>query len=274
MSFARTDLDRLCSIMAEAAATEIMPRFRSLEEGGIREKTSALDVVTDADEKAEWMMRAAVAKAFPGAAFIGEESVARDRGLLATIAAADLAIIIDPVDGTSNFAWGLPLFGVMAAVTVKGETVAAAVYDPVCRDWRLALRGVGAWALSAGGQSRDLKVAAPVPLAEMTGTVSWYTAAEPLRSRIAANMPKVRAAFAYRCAAYEYRLVAEGLIHFGLHCKLMPWDHAMGVLIHAEAGGYAARFDGSAYAPTQTEGGLILAPDKASWASLRDALLG
>ena len=82
MTFRRTDLDRLAAIMTEAAETQIMPRFRSLGDGGIREKTGALDLVTDADEKAEWQIRDACAKAFPTARFIGEESVERDRSLL------------------------------------------------------------------------------------------------------------------------------------------------------------------------------------------------
>ncbi len=273
MKFARHDLDRLCSIIAEAAAAEIMPRFRSLETGGVREKTSALDVVTDADEKAEWRMRDAIAKAFPRAAFIGEESVARDPLLLDKIAAAELAIIIDPVDGTSNFAWGLPLFGVLGAVTMKGETVAGIIYDPVNHDWRLALRGAGAWAVASNGAASGIKVATPEPATAMAGIASWYMAPEPLRSRIAANLPKVKAAFAYRCAAYEYRLICDGHLHFALHYKLMPWDHAAGVLIHAEAGGYSARLDGSPYAPSLTSGGVLLAPDKASWQALHTALL-
>ncbi|RPH73779.1 MAG: inositol monophosphatase, partial [Hyphomicrobiales bacterium] len=63
MTFRRTDLDRLAAIMTEAAETQIMPRFRSLGDGGIREKTGALDLVTDADEKAEWQIRDACAKA-------------------------------------------------------------------------------------------------------------------------------------------------------------------------------------------------------------------
>mgnify|MGYP000202130934 CR=1 FL=1 len=66
MSFSRADLNRLSAIMAEAAESEIMPRFRSLEEnGGIREKSGALDLVTDADEQGEWKIRDLCAKAFP-----------------------------------------------------------------------------------------------------------------------------------------------------------------------------------------------------------------
>lgn len=274
MSFSRSSLNTLSAIVAEAAAVEIMPRFRQLETGGIREKTGALDLVTDADEKAEWRIRDAVAKAFPKALFVGEESVARDAALLDKIADADLAVIIDPVDGTSNFAWGLPLFGVLAAVTVKGETVAGLIYDPVCGDWRKGLRGEGAWSEAPSGATSDLKVAPPVPVSAMTGTSSWYLMPEPQRQQVAANLAKVQASFAYRCAAYEYRLVVDGLVHFMLAWKLMPWDHAAGILIHAEAGGYAACLDGTPYKPSRHVGGVLSAPDRDSWQALRHALLG
>ncbi|MFM8748403.1 MAG: inositol monophosphatase family protein [Aestuariivirga sp.] len=274
MSFARADLDRLSAILAEAAETEIMPRFRRLEDGGIREKTGALDLVTDADEQGEWRIRDLCAKAFPKALFVGEESAARDAALLTRITDAELAIIVDPIDGTSNFAWGMPLFGVMAAVVSRGETVAGLILDPVGRDWHKALRGEGAWAESVNGRTRDLRVAKPDKLSEMTGLSSWYLMPEPQRSRTVANLAKTKACFNYRCAAYEYRLIAEGLVHFSLHYKLMPWDHAAGVLIHAETGGYSALLDGSPYSASRHEGGIISAPDRATYDLIKRELLG
>lgn len=274
MSFSRADMDRLSAIMTEAAEAEIMPRFRSLGQDGIREKTGALDLVTDADEQGEWHIRDACAKAFPNALFVGEESVARDPSLLDKLKSADLSIIVDPIDGTSNFAWGMPLFGVMAAVVSKGETVAGLIYDPVGRDWRKGLKGVGAWAEHANGATDDLKVAKPDKLSEMTGLSSWYLMPEPMRSRTVANLAKSKACFNYRCAAYEYRLIADGLVHFTLHYKLMPWDHAAGVLIHAEAGGYSALLDGTPYAASLHEGGIISAPDKATYDLIRREMLG
>ena len=274
MPFARKDLERLADIVTIAADQEIMPRFRSLGEGSIREKTSALDLVTDADEAAEAAIKAAVAKAFRKALFVGEESVEKDRGLLNKIADADMAIIIDPVDGTSNFAWGLPLFGVLAAVVKRGVTVGGIIYDPVGRDCTFAIKGHGAWAKSESGATRDIRVSKPTTLANMTGVTSWYLMPEPMRSHVAANLAKVKASFGYRCAAYEYRIMAEGLVDFSLHYKLMPWDHAAGVLIHAEAGGYSALLDGSPYLPTRFEGGIISASNRESWQMVHDTLLG
>jgi fructose-1,6-bisphosphatase/inositol monophosphatase family enzyme len=273
MTFTSRDLAILQDIVSEAAQTEIMPRFRALGDGTVREKTSHLDLVTDADENAEWRIRDAVAKAFPKAVFVGEESVERDRSLLDKIAGADLAVIVDPVDGTSNFAWGLPLFGVLAAIVSKGETIAGLIYDPVGRDWLAAIRGEGAYGISAGGGTSDLKVAKPAALSELTGVTSWYLMPEPRRSSLAANLAKTKATFAYRCAAYEYRLVAEGRCHFSLHYHLKPWDHAAGVLIHNEAGGYSALLDDTPYTPTRHDGGIMSAPDRGTWELLRDALL-
>jgi fructose-1,6-bisphosphatase/inositol monophosphatase family enzyme len=274
MAFSRAGLDRLADILAEAAEIEIMPRFRALGDGGIREKTGVLDLVTDADEQAEWRIRDACARAFPSALFVGEESVARDDSLLGKIADADLAIIVDPIDGTSNFAWGLPLFGVMAGIVARGKPLAGLIYDPVGKDWQKGLKGTGAWTETAAGQSRDLHVAKSAPLSEMTGLSSWYLMPEPMRSRTVANLAKTKACFNYRCAAYEYRMIADGLVNFTLHYKLMPWDHAAGVLIHAEAGGYSARLDGSPYDATKHTGGIISAPDRETWELINTELLG
>ncbi len=66
--------------------------------------------------------------------------------------------------------------------------------------------------------------------------------------------------------------MASGHAHFIVYNKLMPWDHLAGCLIHAEAGGYSARFDGSAYRPGHLDGGLLVAPDRASWNELRKVL--
>lgn len=273
MLFTVKDALIVADILRDAAKAEIMPRWRSLSSEAIRQKTSPLDLVTDADEAAERVIGAALAKAFPGAVVIGEESTEKDASLLDGIAGADLAFIIDPVDGTANFAAGLPLFGVMAAVTVRGETVAGVIYDPVGEDWSFAVRGEGAWTQGLDGARRDMRVRPAAPVSEMFGAVSWNMMAEPLRSRFTSRMPRVASTFNYRCAAHEYRLIADGHCHFAVFNRLMPWDHAAGVLLHSEAGGHAARYDGTPYTATVRTGGLLCAPDQESWRALLDALI-
>ena len=82
----------------------------------------------------------------------------------------------------------------------------------------------------------------------MIGHVSWTYFAEPTRSTILGNLVKTAGSADYRCAAHQYRSLAAGHYDFALFGKLMPWDHAAGVLLHQEAGGYAAILDGSPYA--------------------------
>ncbi|ONG52845.1 inositol monophosphatase [Pseudoroseomonas deserti] len=273
MRFTTTEASALAETLRDAARSEILPRFRRLVPGAIRAKSGPLDLVTDADEAAERQITAALQARYPGCLVVGEEASAADPTLLGKLASADLAFVVDPVDGTANFAAGVPLFGCMAAAVVKGEVVAAWIHDPMGDDTAIALRGEGAWIEAPDGHRHDLKVAAPAPLNKMIGAVSWTWMAEPVRSQVTARLPRLAGGVQFRCAAHEYRLIASGGAHLVVYNRLMPWDHLPGWLLHREAGGYSARFDGSEYRPDHTGGGLIAAPDKASWVEIREALL-
>jgi fructose-1,6-bisphosphatase/inositol monophosphatase family enzyme len=268
-----TDLTRIRSALEQAAAEEIMPRFGNLGEAQIRRKASAFDVVTEADEAAERAIIALLKPHFPEAVFIGEEGVHREPALLDLLGTAELCFLIDPLDGTRNFASSIPLFGVMAAAVASGEVVAGVIHDPVMGGSSMAVRGGGAFHEDRSGVRSALKVAAPVPLAEVEGIVGTNFLPEPLRSKVASNLSRLSTTNWFRCAAHEYRLAAAGHCHVLFYNKLMPWDHAAGWLIHREAGGFSAHFDGSAYLPVHRSGGLLCAPDEASWIAVRDALL-
>lgn len=272
--FTRNDAVMVGEILADVARTEIMPRFTGAVLNSTREKTSAFDVVTDADEAAEREISSRLRKLFPTAAIIGEEAAEREPELLAQIATADLAFIIDPIDGTKNFSSGVPLFGVMVAATVRGEIVMGAIHDPVCRDTSYAVRGEGAWRQGEDLIDRGLKVADPVPVAQMHGVAGSGFLPEPMRSVVAQNLPKMAMSFWMRSAAQEYRMAAAGHCHVLVYNKLMPWDHAAGWLLHKEAGGYSAQLDGRPYRPDRLTGGLICAPDLDSWRLIRSALFG
>jgi fructose-1,6-bisphosphatase/inositol monophosphatase family enzyme len=119
-----------------------------------------------------------------------------------------------------------------------------------------------------------LHVAAPVPVERMEAIAGTSYLPEPIRTRVVGNLTRLGSTTWLRCSAHEYRTAAAGFCHALFYNRLMPWDHAPGWLIHQEAGGYSAHFDGTPYLPTQTTGGLICAPDQASWQAMRDALLG
>ncbi len=267
------DVTKLADLLRLAAKEEILPRFRRLGSGDVRSKSEPADLVTEADEAAERLIRREIETLAPGALFIGEESVAADPALLGKLADAEFAIIVDPVDGTFNFASGIPAFGVMASVVWKGETVAGVIYDPMGDDWVIAEKGAGAFLKRPDGEAVRLSVSGPQPIEAMIGMASAGYFFGETRERILANLAKVRFVANYRCAAHEYRTFAGGHVQFMIYNKLMPWDHLAGVLVGTEAGGYVARFDGSAYLPHHLEGGLIVATDKESWQVLHDEII-
>jgi fructose-1,6-bisphosphatase/inositol monophosphatase family enzyme len=274
MNFSRADIAVVAALLAEAGQRIIMPQFRRLGPGAVRAKTGPLDLVTQADEAAEALIAAGLRDAFPGCAVVGEEACTADPGLLDALASADLAFTIDPIDGTANYVAGVPLFGSMVAAVRRGEVVGAAIHDPVTRESILAVRGEGAWRVAEDGSEQELRVTAPAPLGALTGAASWRYFAPELRRRVLDGLTSVAQVWDFRCAAQVYRMVAAGECHFVLFNRLMPWDHAAGWLLHQEAGGYSARLDGSCYLPTTTTGGLICAPDRETWLTLRHALVG
>jgi fructose-1,6-bisphosphatase/inositol monophosphatase family enzyme len=267
------EIAAVIALLRDVAAAEILPRFKHLRAGDVRTKAGPLDPVTVADEAAEKALTAGFNALFPGYDVLGEEAVSADVSRLKRLQSPGRVWIIDPIDGTANFAAELPLFGVMAALVEEDRILAGFIYDPFGDDCAVALAGQGAWLIAQDGTRRPLRVAAPVPVNQMVGSMSWRFMPEPLRSHVLHRLDRLAAVTDYRCAAHQYRMLAAGHCHVQLFRKLLPWDHAAGFLLHQEAGGYGRRFDGSAYAPSDIEGGLLLAPDQESWEALSEALL-
>ncbi len=272
--FSLDEANRLADLLGQAAIDQIMPRFRRLSADSIRQKTSATDLVTDADEAAERQLTDALRDLYPHAVIVGEEAAAAEPCILGKIADAELAFIIDPVDGTANFASGVPLFGVMLAVVCRNEIQCGIIHDPVGGDWVMGLKGAGAWLRRGDGSSEPIKVGQAKPVSAMIGAASWYHVDSPLKEQIAANQANFGSTFGFRCAAHEYRLLATGGCDFVAYHKLMPWDHAPGVLIVEEAGGHVAISDESRYRPDMVAGQLVCATDRPSWQAVCDGLFG
>ena len=272
MSISHSRQADVAALLRQAAATEIMPRFRQLGPEAVRAKSGPLDLVTDADEAAERVITAGLLCLFPGCLVVGEEACAADEALLGTLGDAPLSFVVDPVDGTANFAGGLPLFGVMAAAIRNSEVIGAWILDPLTGDMAMALRGEGAFAEAADGSRRDLRVAPPRPMGAMVGAVSWGYMAADRKARVLPRMASLGGAQNLRCAAHEWRQAAAGHLDLLVYNRLMPWDHAPGWLLHREAGGYSARFDGTPYTPLESTGGVVATPDRASWEMAMEAL--
>jgi fructose-1,6-bisphosphatase/inositol monophosphatase family enzyme len=249
----RVESDRVAAIIAEVAAAEIVPRFRNLTAGQIREKQPG-QVVTEADIEAERVLTRRLGELAPDAAVVGEEAVAADAGRLAVLERPGAVWVIDPVDGTANFAQGNPRFAVIVAFVVDGVTRQGWIYDPISGVMVSAEAGAGAWA----GDTR-LSVTADGPIEPMRGSVK----------RARSIVQRVASVGRLGSAAHDYLDLVHGRLDFAHFRKLMPWDHAAGVLIHAEAGGWWRMTDGTPYRPLPTDGALLLAPGERSWAALR-----
>jgi fructose-1,6-bisphosphatase/inositol monophosphatase family enzyme len=264
--------DALVEALRRAAREEILPRFRNLEAGTVDTKSNPDDLVTIADRLSEASISAAVATILPGAEIVGEEAVAEDASLLDRIGAAETAVIIDPIDGTWNFAKGLSIFGVLLAVTEAGETVLGILYDPVNDDWVLARRGGGCWFCTADGKRRQLRIDAPEGPTGFAGFGSPWLLPAHLRERFQLYLLAQGRVTDLRCACHAYRMFCFGHARFGFDFKLMPWDHAAGALAVTEAGGCVGLLDGRAYRPTIHEGYMVSARDPETLAALREDL--
>ncbi|MEM9855351.1 MAG: inositol monophosphatase [Pseudomonadota bacterium] len=255
----------LIDAVRAAARQEIMPRFRALATDDIASKSNAHDMVTAADLGAEAMLRATLPEILPGARIIGEEGVAADPTELDALTEQGLKIILDPVDGTWNFARGLATFGTLLAVIDGEETVFGLLYDPVNDHWIEAIAGGGTWRVAGSSRIR-CRVAAGA--CETTGLVGLHHAAglsAPQWLACAALYPRFSKITATRASIWDYWLLVTGGADFCLNRYLNVWDHAAGALALREAGGYPALIDGRAYVPAMREGYLLAACSREAW---------
>ena len=264
----------LINLVRRDARAEIMPRFRNLAQDDITTKSGPHDLVTEADHLAEAMLARGLQRMFPHALIVGEEAVAAKPSLREDVSGAELAIIIDPVDGTWNFAHGLPLFGVIIAVTRFGRPVLGLLYDPVADDWIIADEATPTRLGGALGSERPTKVSSGGDLSELQGYLHFSLMAQQQQELLAPLLPGLARVTALRCSCHEYRVLAQGAVDFVMSGMLNPWDHAAGVITCQQAGGIAMMLDGRAYNTEITEGVLLCAANQDTWTRLRDHFAG
>ena len=264
------DTEAVSRLIVQVAAEEIMPRYAKLAAGDVREKGPG-DLVTIADEAAEHRLTPALIQLLPGSVVVGEEAAAADPSVIDRLDGSDPVWVIDPVDGTANFAAAKGDFGVMVSLIQGGRTLAAWIYDPRHEHMARAELGGGAW---LDGMRMQVAAAPADPAALRGALLTGSFGDREVALRVNQRRDRVQAVKSLRCAAAEYVRLADGSMHFALFSKLMPWDHAAGVLLHGEAGGYSAYLDGRRYAPARLDApALMLAPDEASWQELYERLV-
>jgi fructose-1,6-bisphosphatase/inositol monophosphatase family enzyme len=268
----RAQQTSLVNLVRRAAKTEILPRFRNLAAHQIDTKSGPQDLVTEADLAAEAMIARGILRLFPNAMVIGEEAATADPSLRQKAAEAELAFIIDPVDGTWNFAHGLPLFGVILAATRFGRPVFGMLYDPMVDDWVIADDQSPTRLEGAGRPARPVSVSKGGALETLSGVMHYYLLEKAQQEKLAPALPSFYRMGSMRCSCHEYRVMAQGGVDFTMSGVLNPWDHAAGVLLCQQAGGVARMLDGRAYDISLEQGVLLCAPNEDTWTKVAQAL--
>lgn len=264
------DPDAVGALLRDIAAEELTPKFKTLDPAEIDEKSPG-DFVTSVDYAMEARLQRELPRLVPGSTVLGEEAVAQDRGVLDLLDGDAPVWVVDPLDGTANFAAGLPLFAVIVAFVQSGETRMGWIYDPLADRLVTASSGEGAWM-----DGRRIAVRRPAESRALNGSIYGrvFRTSEAYRRIWGGGRGQLGHVFNARCVGQEYLARVLGRMHFGLYTRLNPWDHAAGCLIHAEAGGHVALLDGSRYRPARRDGpGALLTPDRDLWEEIHRALV-
>ena len=252
--------------MREASARAIMPRYQALAAAHVDAKAPD-DVVTIADHESEALLTDHLSWLLPDAQVVGEEAAHADPAILANLADG-LCWIVDPLDGTNNFAAGKPPFGVIVALADRGETVGGWILDSLTGRFCHAVKDGGAWIDGERVSARTSGEAPPV--AAISLIFLEQARREQIREHIA---PHYRLVDIPRCAAEQYPRIVLGANDVSLFERTLPWDHAAGALFLNEAGGRCARPDGSPYRVDEFQrAGLIGAASPALFDDLAERL--
>jgi len=257
------DAERVAELMRETAATELLPRFRSLAKEDIRLKGPG-DFVTVADVAAEQRLASGLAKILPGVPIVGEEAVEQQPDLVDLIKRpGESCWVVDPLDGTANFASGKDRFAIIVCLVRDTVAVGGWILDLPTGRMAMALKGEGVTLDGA-------PVRRPKPARPPIGFVGYKVKKEFDRQLPPAKRRTLGRVSTLNCAGAEYHEILAGRADFNLYRMTKPWDHAAGTLMIAEAGGEAQRFDGKPYAPPQPiNSGLITAIHPQTLAEVR-----
>jgi myo-inositol-1(or 4)-monophosphatase len=224
------------SCISAQAAADICKAFHGDFEINRKGRTN---LVTEVDRRVEEYLFDAVSKEYPGHSILAEEGHEAAAG-------GDWLWVIDPLDGTNNFAHGYPMVAVSVAVQYKGETIVGVVYD--------AIRDEGFYASAGSGAKTD---GGPISVSRSTSLIESLVATGFPYDKHESDVDnlgnwcrvtkRVRGIRRGGSAALDLAYVAAGRLDAFWELKLSPWDTAAGALLVTEAGGVVSRFDGSPY---------------------------
>jgi myo-inositol-1(or 4)-monophosphatase len=205
----------------------------------ISTKSASIDLVTEVDQACEERIVQSIATARPGDAILAEEGGASDHQ------SADWCWVVDPLDGTINYAHGLPRFCVSIGVEYRGQRSVGVVYDPLLDELYEATRGGGA---RLGGRTLRVSTECHLDRAMLATGFAYdvHTSDDDNLANFGRMLKQVRALRRDGSAALDLCYVAAGRLDAYWEMKLHPWDVAAGLLIVEEAGGHCTDWSGNA----------------------------
>ena len=248
------NLDTLQDLARLAGHRELLPRFRQI---GYDLKSDG-SVVTEADLAVNNFLRTELTRRWPGINFLSEEMHAKDQRAILEDTSKPFWCI-DPLDGTSNYVAGVPIFGICIALIDGGQPVYGLIYDPIREECFYALRGKGAWLngmrLKRRPQRFDIRRAIAL--------VDFKRLRSPLREQLVANPPYASQRNVGSCAL-EWAWMAAHRGHLYLHGGQKLWDMSAGLLILEESGGHSQTLNGEeTFRCSLTPRSVIASPYKA-----------
>lgn len=253
--------DEMLALMRFVSERTILPRWRNLAAGDVIEKSQD-ELVTVADRETEDFLTEALARLAPDVPIVGEEAAHADPSVLDSLSGP--CWIVDPIDGTHNYAHGRTPFGIMVALADGGEAIAGWIYDPVKDRFCHARRAEGAFVNGERISARP--TGGEPPVAAISVIFLDEARREAVNSHVA---PHYRVVETPRCAAEQYPRLALGENDVSFFERTLAWDHAAGVLFLNEAGGKVCRPDGSPYRVDEPERtGMIGAASPSLWDGL------
>ncbi|OBS10244.1 inositol monophosphatase family protein [Acidihalobacter prosperus] len=244
-------IEQLSDLVASTACGELKPRFRHVA----AERKADGSLLTEADLAMDRALRDALTRAWPDIDFLSEEMAPSDQA--ARLASGRPVWCLDPLDGTSNFAAGLPLYAVSLALLAEGRPTLGVVYDPERDECFTATLGGGAHLNGRALPTRTVRQT----LQRAVGMVDFKRLPAALAERLVREPPYHSQRNLGSCAL-EWCWLAAGRGDFYVHGGMRLWDLAAGSLILAEAGGQARTLDGeTVFRPTTTARSVVAARD-------------
>jgi myo-inositol-1(or 4)-monophosphatase len=224
---------RLTALLREVAVDEILPRYEQVES----HRKSDGSIITETDLAVQGRLRNELAEVWPEIGFLGEEMSPEQQAAVLSDSSAG-TWCLDPLDGTGNYAAGIPCFAVSLALLCEGRSRVGLVYDPVRDECFSAVAGAGAWLNDRPLQAPDESI----ELRRATAIVDFKRLPAPLASALATK-PPFRSQRSFGSVALDWCWVAAGRGQLYLHGGQKLWDYAAGSLILAESGAAGCPLD-------------------------------